>query len=117
MVDGNAIAMEGPDVKVGPNAATNLALLLHELGTNSLKYGALSASTGRVSLIWTAADLVKLEWIEKGGPTISGPPRAEGFGGTLSKMTAASLGGVIEREWKPDGLVMQLSIPFAPLAL
>ena len=112
---GEVIALSGPDAPVGANAATNIALLLHEVATNSVKYGALSSPEGRVTLEWTTDDFVALRWTETGGPPVTGAPQSEGFGGTLSKMTAASLHGTIEREWHPGGLVMRLSVPTAAL--
>jgi two-component sensor histidine kinase len=85
------------------------------MATNSLKYGALSCPAGNVKLAWTEEELVALYWAERGGPTLTGPPEKEGFGGTLSKMTAASLGGTIKREWLPQGLEMRLVFPATAL--
>ena len=79
--------LEGVSVSLGPNTATTLGLMLHELGTNAAKYGALSAETGRVSLVWTieaeeARRNLTLHWLEEGGPPVTAP-RSTGFGSRL----------------------------------
>jgi PAS domain S-box-containing protein len=75
--------LSGPELRLNPNAALSLTLLLHELATNAVKYGALSASEGVIEVIWShdGAVLV-LSWIESGGPPVLEPNRS-GFGTRL----------------------------------
>jgi two-component sensor histidine kinase len=73
----------GPHIGIDPVTASSLALLIHELGTNAMKYGALSNATGTVSLSWMKdGDRVVATWIENGGPAVTAPARS-GFGSKL----------------------------------
>lgn len=105
------IEMEGPDVPIGSNALSSMALLLHELATNSAKYGALSQASGRVEIRWSVQDdALRLSWRETGGPPLAGPPASEGFGSLLAHGTLRSqFNGGIERDWNPEGLTVRLS--------
>ena len=107
------IVIAGPDVLVGRTAATNLALLIHEFATNAAKYGALSTSGGRVDVTWRIEDgRVALTWREHGGPPVPGEPATEGFGSLLARTAVTSgLGGQVTREWRAEGLAVQLSAP------
>jgi PAS domain S-box-containing protein len=107
------IVIAGPDVMVGRTAATNLALLIHEFATNAAKYGALSTSGGRVDVTWRIEDgRVALTWREHGGPPVPGEPATEGFGSLLARTAVTSgLGGQVTREWRAEGLAVQLSAP------
>ena len=103
---------------VGEAAATSLALVLHELATNSMKYGALSVPTGTldVSSNTDGSDIV-LTWLERGGPTVTEPDRPEGFGGKLvQRSVSGQLGGSIDYEWADDGLIVTLRIDRGRLA-
>jgi light-regulated signal transduction histidine kinase (bacteriophytochrome)/CheY-like chemotaxis protein len=78
------IRMGGPDVALDPKAFATLALVVHEMMTNSAKYGALADSTGQVEVVWTldqGSDLV-IDWKESGGPPVQ-PPTRRGFGTTI----------------------------------
>src|SRR5690606_38334390 len=80
----------GPHVELGPRAALSLSLLLHELATNALKYGALSASDGMVDLNWRIevedqGATLHVTWQESGGPAVP-PPARKGFGTRLIGM-------------------------------
>src|SRR3990170_653788 len=69
---------------IGEAAAGSLALVVHELATNSLKYGALSSDTGTLDIsTQSTGDCLSLIWIERGGPTVETPPAGEGFGSKL----------------------------------
>ncbi|MFA7604131.1 MAG: PAS domain S-box protein [Novosphingobium sp.] len=101
------VTWESPDVGLSANRAVLLTMVLHELGTNAVKYGALSVEQGRVSLAWRmiAAErpTLRLEWCESGGPPVT-PPARRGFG---SRMIAAALQGSdgrVEFDYRPDGL-------------
>lgn len=96
---------------VGEAAATSLALVIHELATNSLKYGALSSDDGTLDVSTSNAGETELElvWIERGGPELNDRPSADGFGGNLVRRTmSAQLGGTIQYEWRPEGLIVTL---------
>jgi PAS domain S-box-containing protein len=78
------IAVSGPPVRLEPQVALHVALMLHELGTNSVKYGALSKAEGAVSVSWSVSDnRLGLEWRERGGPPVKTPLK-RGFGTNLS---------------------------------
>lgn len=106
------IRADGPAILMPPPVAQAMALAVHELLTNSAKYGALSASEGRISLGWSLEEgYLTLRWVEAGGPPTAAP-QAIGFG---TKMIRASiergLGGKVDFDWRPEGLCCQLSIP------
>ncbi|MGA7808932.1 HWE histidine kinase domain-containing protein [Bradyrhizobium sp.] len=78
------IRLDGPDVALDPKAFATLALVVHEMMTNSAKYGALADSTGHVEVLWKldpGSSLV-IEWKESGGPPVQ-PPSRRGFGTTI----------------------------------
>ncbi|HLH48754.1 MAG TPA: PAS domain-containing protein [Roseiarcus sp.] len=107
----------GPEIAVGANAATSLALALHESATNATKYGALSEPNGAIRVEWRiVGDSLRLEWEERGGPPISAPPQAHGFGAILvNRSIAGQLGGTIDYDWRAAGLKLTLVIPLARL--
>lgn len=97
------------------DALTTFALFLHELATNSFKYGALSTKAGNVTVRWTAADnILDLQWIETGGPEIQSPPVRLGFGTEMIDRIVRSGDGTIDRIWRTDGLVVELRFPCLP---
>ena len=99
-----------PRMGVGETTATTLALVLHELATNSLKYGALSTATGTLDVTCTLQDNeVILVWTERGGPPVVAPVGPGGFGSKLVKNSvAAQLGGSIACDWASEGVVVTL---------
>lgn len=108
-----------PRMGVGESAATALALIFHELATNSLKYGALSVDTGILDLsgVNEGDDLV-LAWTERGGPEVEPPAGAEGYGSKLVRRSiAGQLGGSIRYDWSPQGVVVELRLNARRLAL
>ncbi len=103
------IRVSVPRMGVGENAATSLALILHELATNAVKYGALANGSGTLDVACTAdEDDVVLLWTERGGATVSEPGEHRGFGTKLVARLAAQLGGVCEQCWSGDGLILTL---------
>ena len=84
-------------MRVGETSATTLALIVHELSTNSIKYEALSTFGGTLDISCTAQnDNVVLVWTERGGPPVTTPTGSEGFGTKLvSKSLSGQLGGSI----------------------
>lgn len=107
--EGQAVAIEGEDVRLSARCAQTLALALHELTTNAAKYGALSMAGGRVtvtSAIKNSAErrVLRLRWRESGGPEVH-PPQRRGFGSTLiERGIAHELDGRTETEYAPEGL-------------
>lgn len=103
---------------VGERAATGLALVIHELATNSMKYGALSAPLGTLDLssIADGEDLV-LTWLEHGGPKVIDPVGRAGFGSKLvQRSVTGQLGGTIDYDWAESGLVVTLRMDRGRLA-
>ena len=110
-LDQGQIRLEGPEVVVGSGGAASLALVLHEVATNAAKHGALSRPTGRVAISWRLEEggYMVLDWIERGGPPIAGPPQRKGFGAQLASMSArGQLGGDIQTTWRPEGAEIRL---------
>jgi PAS domain S-box-containing protein len=111
--------LDGPAVRLQPNAALTLALVFHELATNAVKYGALSVDAGRVDLAWTFDDesrRLSLTWAESGGPPVA-PPTRKGFGSRLiARGLSGELRGAATMDWRPDGLTcaMQALLPSTP---
>jgi two-component sensor histidine kinase len=101
-----------PRMGVGEAAATTLALVVHELATNSLKYGALSAPTGTLDVSSTPDDGdVVLVWTERGGPPVAAPTSPEGYGTRLVARTMSrQLGGSIHYDWSKEGAIVTLRI-------
>jgi two-component sensor histidine kinase len=111
------IRVSVPRMGVGEAAATTLAMVLHELATNSLKYGALSVPTGTLDVAAVPPDgHAVIIWTERGGPLVSEPPGRNGFGSTLVVRSLAQIGGSIEHSWQKDGLVVTMRIPKDRLA-
>ena len=106
------ITVDGPEVTLQPTAAQTLALTLHELTTNAAKYGALSSSSGRVSLSWKIEDgNLVMHWSEKDGPAIA-RPSSKGFGTKIvTESIERQLGGRVTYDWKSEGLSCILSVP------
>jgi light-regulated signal transduction histidine kinase (bacteriophytochrome) len=111
--DGTRFTLSGEDVALGPEAYTVLALVVHEMATNSAKYGALSARAGRldVRLARTAFGDLSLTWREAGGPPVSAPAR-QGFGSTIiSRAIPHDLGGEADVRFRLEGLEADFLIP------
>jgi two-component sensor histidine kinase len=104
------IRVSVPKMKVGEASSTTLALVLHELATNSAKYGALSIASGTLDVSCNANDdEVVIMWTERGGPPVVVPVAPQGFGSKLVHRTmAAQLGGTIASDWSEEGLVVTL---------
>jgi two-component sensor histidine kinase len=104
--------MSGAAMPLEPSAAQSTAMILHELATNAAKYGALSVR-GRVLVHWQAtADAVLIRWTEEGGPTVR-PPSRSGVGSSVIQKAAAHLGGRARFDWRPEGLVFELTAPLS----
>lgn len=112
-VSSDRIGIRGSPVSLTTSQATGLALVLHELSTNAVKYGSLSTPKGRVEISWSTGNgKLTIEWAESGGPEIGAPPTGRGFGTLLAERTAkATLRGSIGHDWRPGGLLVQLTMP------
>jgi len=114
---GHRIMAEGPSIQVGRDAGTTLALCLHELATNALKYGSLSRPEGRVHLTWDLQSAIEtvltIKWIESGGPPVSEPSKA-GYGTRYIRSALQGLfGSPPEIVFHPEGLRCIAAGPFA----
>ncbi len=118
-VNGHRIRINVPDVLVGESSISTLALVVHELATNSLKYGALSRHTGTLDVACTVDDeAVLFVWTETGGPAVSKPPIASGFGSKLvENIITRQLSGSIAIEWLQKGIVVRLRMNQARLGV
>ena len=111
----------GPEVRLKPQAALALAMALHELATNAVKYGALSAPGGRLSLTWKtdgpATDRrLRIAWIESGGPRVT-PPTSKGFGTRLIERSLAfELDSTSCIRFEPDGVICEIDADFREVA-
>ncbi len=110
------VILDGTDFMLSPEAAQNFGLVLHELTTNSIKYGALSTSQGKITLHWKTfekdgQDMVLVQWTESGGPPASQPTR-KGFGTTVIKRHAeGAFGGQVVTDYLATGFVWTLEAP------
>jgi PAS domain S-box-containing protein len=108
---GDRLTVGGPAIRVGSREAQTLSMALHELSTNSLKYGALSHETGRVDLTW--------QWLEPGrwemrwqetAPVAPSPPDRKGFGHiVMVDMVTAALSAEVVTEFPPTGFVWRMT--------
>lgn len=107
------IMVHGDDCPIGLDTATALALILHELATNAVKYGALSSDSGHVAVRCNVtAESFSLRWIETGGPPVTGERDHHDFGTVMAERAIkAQLGAATQRHWNTDGLAMDITIP------
>ena len=111
------ISYSGPDVELRPNTALLVSMLLHELGTNAVKYGALCNLSGSVELAWRIDGkkdraMLTIDWIETGGPPVQEPTR-KGFGSRLIERALRGENGAAKMEFNPAGLRCSMTIPLA----
>lgn len=117
---GDRLHLEGPPLVLHPKAALSIGMVLHELVTNAVKYGALSSSNGILKVDWRAvggddAPRVEISWIEHDGPAVTVPHR-EGFGSQLVKGEVFyTLQGDVKLDFASDGLRVNISFPADPL--
>jgi PAS domain S-box-containing protein len=104
--------IEGPTVMLKPEVAQAIAVVLHELATNAVKYGALSLPEGQVRVEWSCAEggRVVILWTETGGPQVN-PPTRKGFGtSAMDSMIRDGLKGQVRLEWRVEGLVCEIAV-------
>lgn len=111
---GDRFATSGADASLGSDSSLLLALALHELATNAVKYGALSNGTGRVSVAWDYADIertrLRICWRESDGPPVA-PPAKKGFGTGLIERALGGLQGAATIQFAPEGVVCTFEAP------
>lgn len=112
------LTMEGPMVPIDGQTLVVLSLILHELGTNAAKYGALSVPAGHVSLTWrvsgTAPEqqkMLEITWRESGGPAPAAKPTASGFGSILVQRVVTSIQGKADLSLPDTGALFTLTLP------
>jgi len=112
------IRVSVPRMSVGESATTIFALIVHELATNSLKYGALSVDTGTLDVSCTTQEeAVTVVWTENGGPKVTSAAVLAGYGSRLiERSVAGHLGGSINYDWAEDGVIVTLKVDPARLA-
>lgn len=114
------ICSQGPPVNLSARQALSLSMAIHELATNSMKYGALSTAGGEVSVRWAFETLdgekcLRLRWVETGGPRVS-PPERRGFGSLLiEQVLAEDFGGKVSLCFAPEGLRFELATKLSNL--
>jgi PAS domain S-box-containing protein len=106
--------VEGPDLRLNPSMTLLLVMVIHELGTNAVKYGALSVETGMVRVEWSLLldgdrRKLSLRWFESGGPKVK-PPGKKGFGTQMIERTLHGEQGSARFDYAVDGLVCNLEV-------
>jgi two-component sensor histidine kinase len=109
------ISVSGADAEVPASRALLAAMALHELGTNAVKYGALSDDEGRVTVEWDMVEeggrnRLQLRWREQGGPQVE-PPTRTGFGTRMLERALRGQGGSAAIEFRPEGVCCTLDLP------
>jgi PAS domain S-box-containing protein len=116
--DGRRVTLDGPVVHLPVDVAVPLAMAVHELTTNALKYGALSVPEGRLTVEWQTQPtpegaVLRLDWIERDGPPVA-PPTRRGFGSTLlERVLGGQLGGTVDVSYPPEGVRVRIQAPIA----
>lgn len=108
---GNVVNVEGPEVNISAEGCRAIYLILHELATNAVKYGALSNNEGKINIRWRKENgTVSLDWTESDGPEVKNPEHKSGYGTTLMKILTAELNGKIDIQYPPEGVRASLEI-------
>lgn len=105
------VHVSGDDLELGAESAVAFGMILNELFTNAIKYGALYTQEGQVVLEWKKAeDELVLTWTERGAPPAK-PSSRIGFGTRMIEQNVASIGGMIARHWSSEGLQVTIHVP------
>jgi PAS domain S-box-containing protein len=115
-MDKSRSRIAGPEVLLPPRQALSVAMALHELFTNAIKYGAFANDQGLLDLGWTVDNgRVVIVWSEQGGPPVSKPSH-RGFGSVLLERTVADIGGEVTVEFDAAGIICRMILSKAPVA-
>src|SRR5262249_27883207 len=100
------VRLHGPALNLSPAAAQAVAMAIHELATNAVKYGALGAAGGRIRVSWErdAGGVRRIRWQEDGGPSVAAPAR-RGFGTRMLERSLAGVSGRTRVQWRAAGLI------------
>jgi len=121
VTEGERLVLRGPELELNDASIVPLSLILHELATNALKYGALSGETGRIHISWRPMEapggqrdapspkMIELVWREQDGPPVAAPS-SQGFGTDLIRRMAGSFGGDASLTYEPGGLVVRIEM-------
>lgn len=113
---GTNVAVSGGPVELSERSVVSVALTLHELATNAVKYGALSDRAGVVTVAWSVGDdMLGLTWQETRGPAIDVHPSHAGSGGKLVRASIEQLGGTVAYRWDARGLTVDIALPLSKL--
>ncbi|QDA35775.1 PAS domain S-box protein (plasmid) [Paracoccus liaowanqingii] len=113
------LRVEGPDIVLTPKAGLSVAMAIHELASNAVKYGSLSDTRGALTVSWEVTDdpdrRLQLSWIETGGPTLSSPPVKRGFGTTvIERSLSYEFNAKVDRAFPASGVVCIIELPLTP---
>ena len=113
-------SIDGPPIRLTPNATQGFALVIHELCTNAAKYGALSTPAGKLEIRWSVEEggdepRLMFRWQERGGPRLA-PPQRTGFGTTLLNSAISGGDGTPRIEYAPEGVRYTLEVPLSSIA-
>ncbi|RST88385.1 DUF4118 domain-containing protein [Aquibium carbonis] len=121
VTEGERLSFDGPRLDINGTSIVPLSLIMHELVTNALKYGALSAEGGSIHISWRHVEAqaplgneagsatIELVWQEQGGPLVT-VPTTQGFGTDLILRMASSFGGQSDMKYEPTGLVVRFGM-------
>jgi PAS domain S-box-containing protein len=115
--DTDRITVTGEDLNVPFSLLSAVGLMLHELAANAIKYGAFSNDKGSISVDWRREEqadgsaLLVMDWVERGGPQLAGPPEHSGTGTVLLDRIIRTYGGAMHRDWRSEGLAARITVP------
>lgn len=118
---GARVTMSGPYVRLNSQMAQNMAMAVHELATNAVKYGALSDNAGVVRIVWRIRDegfgpIFSFSWVESGGPPVAAPEK-DGFGQTLlRRLVGSTIGSDPVAQYAPEGFRYSFECPLDRIA-
>lgn len=110
---GRRVSINGPDILLEPNMAQSIAICLHELTTNAVKYGSLSTAGGHLEIEWSCAahQGLTLGWTETGGPAVTPPSHCGSGSRIINKIIRDQLGGEACFDWRAEGLTCRITFP------